>query len=872
MADEKEGDFIKRITVFLATLCTAMLMFAMCVTAEETLSSAYNETWYEDFDDITSLESHPFITEDGGVAQIIQESGRGNVLYKTFSSTGTQNVRVYLNPSKMHGAARKMGTLTYEFDIKVVDNSDGTNGVNKGDYSVSYGFHVVQGNTFTGRVHTRYNKVSVEGVSGTKSTNTDGWNTIKVIYHYSGDELTYDVYVNNSLFKRNITESEYDAFDKMAFHVYAGANGRKISYYLDNVMVEYLEVEPTLRARNVKLTDNGDTGYSISGEVINKKSFTNQPYVAILGGYKRGVLTYIDRVDLSASYGESAISGASFDIGNADLDYVKLFLWSDGDEKLMPLCDSIQLFTASASEQRYMVEKEGRYRIYGELTATSETGDSVITITKNYEPVWTQMIPEGETGVVDVRMLTELYDFIDIEVTNENNTDTSDWQCNIEWIPGTIPVCEASTSQGTNNKVISEHTLSSLIESAEKYLVYNYVEFPMTYDSTDGKWTDSSTDSAAYLKANEVFPGSQANVCTDVAVPFTGTIRITGNLPISEQSDGVLTKIYLNDELLWSNRTGGERSVRWDEPYDVSYFVNDINATACVKEGDILTFSFGRWRRNTNDKLDISDIKLSYIEGNPMSETTQWKLEKCTLTEETLQVEADNIINLGNGYVLAYNGLPIFIGYPEISEIKADMEIKKAVESGYLYVETFNDGELDTTIFTKTMSGSSDIFEVANTPDGGKALEIAHGNASSVSNLRWNWNGKGSLASAPSTPTGKIVYEFDFKMINTTKDTETVFIKAGNKWEATTIAYMYPSRVDAISNASNVTVNDWGYRMKVVFDYTTATPTASIYANNVFVGSTTFNTSYSPYNTIHLGSCALSGCYYYIDNAKVYYY
>lgn len=869
---------MKKIIVFLTTFCIMVSVFLMGVAAEAVLSSAYNETLFEDFDDISTLDGHEFITEDGGIASIIAEEGRGNVLYKTYPQNATHNMRVYLNPTKMMGASRKLGTLTYEFDIKVVDESDGTNNVDKGDYSVSYGFHVADGNTFAGRVHTRYNKITLEELSGTKNITEGSWNNIKVVYDYNGDNTTYKVYVNDSLFKwnMNLTESTYDPFeDKMAFHVYAGSNGRKISYYLDNIMVEYLEVEPSLRARNVKLTNTEGTSFSVSGEVVSNKLFVSQPYYAVLGGYKKGMLNFVDSVELSASYGESSISGVDFDIGDAELDYVKLFLWSD--EILTPLCDCQQYYLSPDSAQRYLVEREGRYRIYGELAATSETGDSVITITKNYEPVWTQMIPEGETGVVDIRMLTELYDFIDIEVTNENNTDTFDWQCDIEWIPGTISVCVASTSQGASDNVISEHTLSSLIESAsEKYLIYNYVEFPMTYDATDGKWIDTSTDSTAYITTDEVKPGSNADVYVDVAATATGTMRITGNLPVSKQSDGVLAKVYLNDELLWSNRTGGERSVRWDEPYDVSYFTNDINATAIVKEGDIITFSFGRWRTDTGDKLDISDIKISYIEGNPMTETTQWKLDKCTVAEEGSQPEADNIINLDNGYVLAYDGLPIFIGYPEISEIKADMEIKKAIEDGKLYVETFDNGEFDSNIFTKTMSSSVDEFAVAETSDGGKALKFAHGNASADTNLRWVWNGKNSLSAAPTTPAGKIVYEFDFKMINTTGVSETVFIKAGNKWESTTIAYMYPDKVDVLSNGSSkgyaVNTNDWGYRMKVIFDYTSSKPTASIYANNALLGTTTFSTSYSPYQAIHLGSYAKSGCYYYIDNAKVYYY
>ena len=89
-----------------------------------------------------------------------------------------------------------------------------------------------------------------------------------------------------------------------------------------------------------------------------------------------------------------------------------------------------------------------------------------------------------------------------------------------------------------------------------------------------------------------------------------------------------MTKIYLNGRILWSNRVGSEQSLRWDDKYDEVYFLNNINAMAKVKSGDTLTFVFNKWRDDWNDNVDITDVKLMYVEGDVLSETTKWKLKK----------------------------------------------------------------------------------------------------------------------------------------------------------------------------------------------------------------------------------------------------
>ena len=236
---------------------------------------AYNGMLFEDFDSLNQLTGHPFISSEGGITEIVEEDGRGKVLKRTYPASGNHNVRTYFKASGLAGAARKIGTLTYEFDMKVTDDSDGTNGVSKGAYGVGYGFHVISGNTVAERMAVRYNNVLVSGQSGTIRTEEDDWNKLKVVYNYTGSTLSYSVYVNNTLFKENLTENTYDAFDEAAFHYFGAANGRKISYYLDNVKIRYIEAQPeivtALSLGGAEITDFDPNTYEYTLDVYEEE-------------------------------------------------------------------------------------------------------------------------------------------------------------------------------------------------------------------------------------------------------------------------------------------------------------------------------------------------------------------------------------------------------------------------------------------------------------------------------------------------------------------------------------------------------------------------------------------------------------------------
>lgn len=253
----------------------------------------------------------------------------------------------------------------------------------------------------------------------------------------------------------------------------------------------------------------------------------------------------------------------------------------------------------------------------------------------------------------------------------------------------------------------------------------------MAYNSSSGRYESAVAGESDYVSETNVAPGVTTDAVIDIKVPKDGNLKLEGNLYIKDgNSDGVLCKIYLNDKLLWSNRVGSERSLRWDDPFDEVYFLNKINAVANVKAGDVLSFTFNKWRDNYGDITDISDVKLKYISGEVMSKTTKWKLKNSTVIDtETKAMHKDGVnstvnVSVKNGVayiaksdvemvfgdkaeavltkygtndeipirnaakaagmsvswtadrmIILYNGISVLFGYPEASEIKTQLEI-----------------------------------------------------------------------------------------------------------------------------------------------------------------------------------------------------
>ena len=296
--------------------------------------------------------------------------------------------------------------------------------------------------------------------------------------------------------------------------------------------------------------------------------------------------------------------------------------------------------------KRYEVTQAGRQRVYGVLeNSDNRGGGNVAYVYKNGKKVWEQLLVPGQEQVLDVRMLAELGDIIDVEIAVNDYTgyNYTKWECNIAPYLGLAPVCEASTSEGRENGKIKEFTLGSLVGSTQGGNGVRYystklgVEYPMTYDSSNKRWISTVSGDSGYISQTEINAASVwttgGDTVMEVALADSGILHIDGKLDINTASDGALVNMYHNNKLIWSNRVGGNENARWDDPFDTHYFLNDVNVVAKVTKGDKLKITVNRWRKYKNDNVGIKDIKLSYISGDILSDTTKWKIENSIVVD-----------------------------------------------------------------------------------------------------------------------------------------------------------------------------------------------------------------------------------------------
>ena len=322
--------------------------------------------------------------------------------------------------------------------------------------------------------------------------------------------------------------------------------------------------------------------------------------------------------------------------------------------------DDVQTNSNYSMIRRYSVFSEGRYRIYG-LVSPNNSENCVIKIYKNNVLVRNQVCLSEQETIIDFRMLCTRGDIIDIEVSSENDAYAT-WNMDISSIDGIIKDCENTTTAGYSYTELSNRKLSEYISKAGEYgtkfyTLVNGIKYPMEYDTSKNKWEETNEqigaitiipketrqtpeeyantvlDDKGYIDSTTVSttknwaPGSETLI--EIPIAQDGSMLIEGVFSLLNSDDGELIKVYINDELLWSNRNGGESSAHFSELYDTKYFINSIHALASVKMGDTLKFSFNKWRNcNDNEKIDISNISLKYITGDIISETTKWKLDE----------------------------------------------------------------------------------------------------------------------------------------------------------------------------------------------------------------------------------------------------
>lgn len=334
--------------------------------------------------------------------------------------------------------------------------------------------------------------------------------------------------------------------------------------------------------------------------------------------------------------------------------------------------------------KRYKISETGRYRVYAPVTSNSTTGfGNVIRVLRNNEECWKQLLVAGTTSTLDVGIFAEKGDYVDVEVGVNGSAgfNKCKWTCDVsKYIGKLFKSCD--TSVGDSYTVEKEYTLSSFIKDTDNVGIYSekYTKVPMVYNSTSKRWESGVSGEKDYVSETTAGPGITTDAIIDIKLPKTGILKLDGDLKIDSASDGVLTKIYLNDKLLWSNRVGSEQSLRWDDKFDEVYFLNKVNVMAYVQSGDTLTVRFNKWRSDGNDNVDISDIKLKYVTGNVLSETTKWKLKNSTVIDTENGSVYNNGINNGKIEVSINDGTT-YIQKTDLSKVFGD----KAADIEKLY-------------------------------------------------------------------------------------------------------------------------------------------------------------------------------------------
>ena len=405
-------------------------------------------------------------------------------------------------------------------------------------------------------------------------------------------------------------------------------------------------------------------------------------------------------------------------------------------EEIMPSADYSLI-------KQFKVKEDGRYRVFAELNSDDMRGGGTVTkVYHNGKHAWSQMFTEDETGVLDFRLFAKKDDIIELEIKAKDYTGYNlyEWTSTISRYVGTLTSL-ASTSMGHSNVVKEQYTLGSLVtpiqgENGTSYYSERYdVKYPMKYNAQNRRWEQNiplkKPDNGylnyakvdGYISPAAICAGNYNESILDTTIAKDGMLRIDGEFGIATLSDGVVVRVLLNNKLLWSSRVGGERAVRWDEPFDISYFSYNTNVVANVKAGDNLKFVFNQWRKAFDDDVDISGIKLSYIDGNPLSVTTKWKLNRSMVIDTNdkcvyingIKEAADVYVENGTTYISASDinkllGTAYDSGYVQLREA-AESKGKSVVWAADRLVLMFDEIE--------TFYGYSELSEIKTALEGG---------------------------------------------------------------------------------------------------------------------------------------------------------
>ncbi len=403
-----------------------------------------------------------------------------------------------------------------------------------------------------------------------------------------------------------------------------------------------------------------------------------------------------------------------------------------------------------------VLDVAGLYNPIINVTVDTGNGGVVVNVFKNTTALWKQLVPEGETGTidltVDVASGEEISFTMTPEIAGKVPAVTYDFTYGDIYNPintGKAPGGYSYTA--TNTKTLGDYVAAA--EAGNVYAMYNYKRIPMTKSGDSwsvnplqqyetGTLGDLNDRSAAQVGLSRTLAtlgryGGIPNI--DIPITEAGVLKIDGDVPgikmVGAVYKGVVTNIYKNGKKLWSSRVGDYSSVRYDEGYQNSYFNETIDVATKVKAGDIITFSFDAWLANYDDisfSLDISDVSLSYIDGDILGEAAEWLLANSDvydaekgLTYKKGEIQKNDMLaEDGKAYIAA----DVIEGKSEtISESFNYADSGTGLKETYkpfnisTHVGQIKDSSLaflpGTTKYTAQLIMNADDFAAANNPD-----------------------------------------------------------------------------------------------------------------------------------------------------------
>ena len=231
---------------------------------------------------------------------------------------------------------RKLGKLSYEFDFKTPESTDGTNidmqltlegSSNISPINVAGKSSAVYRSWGTNNADNNWGKLS--GFS--KNT----WNNIKVEFDYLNNKISY--YLNNS----KIKEYDYDlASAPTWYRGYLACSSSDanscVDYTIDNFKISYEETatqgigeDNTIGIKDFAVVKS-ENGYTVSGTGVNTYAAEKKITVIVCGYDSNGVLTYVD-CDPEVSLGElrTTAINKTYETGDASITKFKAFAWEN---------------------------------------------------------------------------------------------------------------------------------------------------------------------------------------------------------------------------------------------------------------------------------------------------------------------------------------------------------------------------------------------------------------------------------------------------------------------------------------------------------------------------------------------------------------